>query len=530
MMNAEKESKSTKGAGFFTRARVRRAALALSLLFLFVMGYGMATSVSMIGRCSAAVDPLKGKWMPLMPICDSSIADCGLSISPTVTGASFINETFCPCAPPFVWPSLCDYSFSASNAGFDGESQDIRAAMRASVRGDLQGAARAMQMFIGNWLVDGMMAALLQRLNQAEMNLIDWWNTFWFYNLYPAMQDMAKQLGVSAADQTRTLQSSVDAQGANEVKRERDSIERDAAHNLVPAENACPVATATGGQARALTIGTAMRKAYQDVSTSRALNTVGTMGASGSAPVVVAQVAKFRQMWCDPEGNGGQNDCAAPIPAMSPVMIPLRNADTQVTKQIYNTQTIDVTNVDDADPSDPGNPAKQVGKLKADTVQALLQNMLGSTSMNPIPERVMMSASGRERFMDRRPFMARYAAAASVPHFLVGRRMPGSNLGQWIAEIRKAAGVSPGEIAQNPSYKEILHALAVDRFNSGKFGMGMINDDSVIGREKLIQQTLYLMQLRDYYELLERTALVLSVQVGILADERPLPSVPTPVN
>ena len=75
-----------------------------------------------------------------------------------------------------------------------------------------------------------------------------------------------------------------------------------------------------------------------------------------------------------------------------------------------------------------------------------------------------------------------------------------------------------------PSYKEILHAISMDRFNSGKYAMSMIAEESEIEMEKLILSTFHLMQLRDYYELLERTALVLAVQVSIRADQIPVPN------
>ena len=83
--------------------------------------------------------------------------------------------------------------------------------------------------------------------------------------------------------------------------------------------------------------------------------------------------------------------------------------------------------------------------------------------------------------------------------------------------------VQTSEVSQKPSYKEILHSISIDRFNSSKYAMGMIGDESEIEMEKLMLNSFYLMQLRDYYELLERTALVLAVQVSIMADNIPVP-------
>jgi hypothetical protein len=46
-----------------------------------------------------------------------------------------------------------------------------------------------------------------------------------------------------------------------------------------------------------------------------------------------------------------------------------------------------------------------------------------------------------------------------------------------------------------------------------------------VEREKLALSTLHLMRLRDYHDLLERMALNLSLQVAMLSDDIPLPSV-----
>ncbi len=51
----------------------------------------------------------------------------------------------------------------------------------------------------------------------------------------------------------------------------------------------------------------------------------------------------------------------------------------------------------------------------------------------------------------------------------------------------------------------------------------MIADESEIELEKLTLSTFYLMQLRDYYELLEREALTLTVQVSLMAEKIPTP-------
>lgn len=409
---------------------------------------------------------------------------------------------------------------------------------------DFLGAAAAMlESFIGDWLIDGMMLVLLETLNQAELNLIDWWDTFWFYNLNPALQDMLKQVSVGYADQVRAIQASIDGQQGGEAQKVRKQMEAEARKAYQPSENAGVVATMVGGVQRASTLGSAMQKALQDESLSTGLARAGTPGASGAAAAQRERYNLFRSTFCDPNANGGMANCAPAGPTYP-------NIDTQPTKQIFSRLTIPLIGSSPRSPAtasfDPGfgdpsllvRPAAAApptidattgipgsNQIPVSAVSAILDNMVGVSAMDPIPLASLESASGQERFLRRRSYLARHAAVRNVPQMIVGRRMPGSQLGPWVQELRTAAGVQPSEISDNPSYREIMHAMAVDRFNSGKFATGMITDQSVIEREKLIMSSLFLMQLRDYYELLERTALTLAVQVAIMADETALPAV-----
>jgi hypothetical protein len=179
-----------------------------------------------------------------------------------------------------------------------------------------------------------------------------------------------------------------------------------------------------------------------------------------------------------------------------------------------------------AQPAPGGTPAPVATakpEMPAGAPATIIDNMMGVPSMDPIPLRILNSAPGRERFIDRRSYLARYAALRSVPQFIASHRLPGSQLGEWVSAVRLAAGAPASDVSANPSYTESMRALAVDRVNSGEYAM-KLSGDGVLEREKLINDVVYLMQLRDYYELLERTALTLSVQTTMLSEEALLPS------
>jgi hypothetical protein len=380
--------------------------------------------------------------------------------------------------------------------------------------------------FIGG-MIDGMMQSLLLRLNQFELDLIDWWDTMWWYNLRPALQAMTRQLNVATTQQAEDFQSGMDAFQEDETNLEDMNTDNKNHQRVRVSENACVAATASGGFGRGSGYSRAMRQAWQDDVNADGQNRRYTTGATprpsalGQAAKVAQDATVFESTFCDPNDNNGQNVCTSgapggPITGTAPPTDKYgnsyANADTLVTKNLYNKLTMQVD-----DPADGPNETK--------VAKAVVDNTMGDPTGDPIPERVMNSPAGHERWMNRRSYLARYAAIRSVPQLIAGWRMPGSKLGAWIQEIEKDSGVpaGQGEMSDNPSYREIVHAISIDRFNSEKYANNMITDDGEIQMEKLTISSFYLMQLRDYYELLEREALTLAVQVSLMAEKIPVP-------
>jgi hypothetical protein len=229
-------------------------------------------------------------------------------------------------------------------------------------------------------------------------------------------------------------------------------------------------------------------------------------GASSAAGTYSEMFKEYRETFCDPNSNGGHNRCLTTIPKF-------RNADVRPMKFIYSALTIPV------DPAD-NDTVPENGQRMARTVNAIINNMVGVPAMDPIPESALKSPAGKSTFMQRRSYLARYAAIRSVPNLVASWRMPGSQMGDWINQIENKAGADPDTLSKNPSYKEIMHAISVDRFHDGAYAAKMLTEDNKVQLEKLNISVFYLMQLRDYYELLERTALTLAVQVSLLAEEQ----------
>ncbi len=343
---------------------------------------------------------------------------------------------------------------------------------------------------------DEMMKKLLERLNQTELDIISWWKNMWAKNFNPALQSATDQMTAATADQSRVLQSAADAETVVKAESTMAASDIEAKRQTVIPPNVCGDATVAGGQGRAAAFSRTMRGAWEVSGLKTGLNTKGTPGATGALDAERKRYDDYKQIFCDPDGNGGQNACPS---GADPKYV---NADTQPTKFITEQLTIDVT--------DP--------KMET-TVETINNNLSGVPSADPMSKGALKSAGGQQNMLDRRSYLARYAAARSVMGLITSWRMPGSNMGEWVKALRAESGAPTTDLSDNPSYKEIMHAETIDRFNTGKYADGQIGDAAGAEMEKLTLNAYYLMQLRDYYELLERTALVLSVQVSMMADQ-----------
>lgn len=351
--------------------------------------------------------------------------------------------------------------------------------------------------------IDDLVVSMLTALNRVELSLIDWWEAMWYYDLRPALQDMTAQLGgVANADQSRQMASFTDAQDQNSVQEAHQKEELADNQSLKSSPLQCTAATnIAGGGGRTVVLARAIRQARERERDSRGLNKTGAVGENGSAETINAKWDDYGRVFCNQNANGGSSGCAASGS--------FPDADINVSKNLFNEMTIDVrTNAD-----------RQVA------LEAMTENLVGPVVADAMAPSELRSAQGQEAFLMRRSYMARKDAAHVIPNLVSSWRMPGSRVGTWLGAMRNGVGiVPPGTVAANPSYREVMHAMVIDRFYNGTYGLDLVDEPENIKREKLVQSTLYLMQLRDYYELLERMALVIAVQTSTMLDQQPYSS------
>jgi hypothetical protein len=417
--------------------------------------------------------------------------------------------------PPPVPPGPAAPGVGDGTCGTSCEQSGTAAAVTGYLISDFLSALQAGAFAEEHWLytyVGQIMTSAYDQLDWLELSMIDFWNTMWYYNLLPGLQGMAREINIDLAQQAMQTGSNADATSMMTIARSLNKHEIEDRVN--PGEQVCVAATSAGGFTITAGFQRVMRQAWETDSLASGLNT--TVDPKGNPyPGASAAVGAYQQMYkdyhdifCDPKANGGNNNCGA----STGVNPPLYNADVQPIKYIYNSLTIPVDNADEP------NPARAAQVETA--VYDIINNMIGLPAADPILPSALITAQGRQTYMLRRSYMARYAAIRSVPDMVAGWRMPGSQMGTFIDDLRENAGVDITMVSKNPSYKEIMHTLSIDRFESGKYASGMLTDSNKVEMEKLNLSVFYLMQLRDYYELLERTALTLAVQVSIISEQQ----------
>lgn len=473
--------------------RLGKAAMTLVAIAGVVIGYSANVSnTAGISSCEA-----QGFVPPPKPV--------------TVAGG------MCPCCAPTPCPVPCEASGTASAARnliynafsnlLERLTTDVPPAIGLDATGKTVTLGGGLEGYLG-LQIDYMVEALLQRLNHTELDMIAWWDTMWYYNQLPAMKDQTAQWNTGTIHQTATHEDGMDIDHMNKTDHAGQTAEVDAHRTFTPSNKTCKAATAVGGMGRGSQFGKNVRKALETDAEDCSLNNKGTTCASGTGSNWAERNKNYREIFCDPDDNAGQNDCVGTPP--------LPNMDERVNDLVYGKLTIPM--------DDPTN-----GDKYGVAVKELVKNLTGDPATEPVPAGTTKTGTGLALFNQRRSYAARYNAVRSVIQLGIDWRTPGSKMGNLVDSIRKGAGIPLDEISKNPSYKEVLHAMSVDRFNSGDYANDLIGDQSKIEMEKLTISSFYLMQLRDYYELLERTALALSVQVSVLSDQIPLPDIQRPM-
>lgn len=329
------------------------------------------------------------------------------------------------------------------------------------------------------------------RFSILASNYIEWFETFWNYGYLPAMQQQTAQLNTSDSEQARAWGGMADSVDVQRTQRMGQMNEVDSHRESRPGENVCVAATVVGGLARA----SKFSKTYNTAAaTERAARSTGDTGtAAGDSPAAdqKERFDTYRTRYCQASANGGSGNagCAADSPFV--------NMDIDVAGQIFQKDTIDLTNAD----------VKQ-------TIDDLIINVAEPFTKAPLNPSVLNSGPGREAVLKGEAYKTKRQVVYDALYFVVSKRAPGSTMRTFIEPIRAAAGVPPSEIAANPSQNEVMEAMMSERFRSGDYAISQIDEPENNEREMVIQQAFQIMRMTDQIDLLDKYALILAADIG----------------
>jgi hypothetical protein len=325
-------------------------------------------------------------------------------------------------------------------------------------------------------------------------NIVQWIDTFWYYNMRPAMQEQTEQLNVQETATIRDRGGFEDASEQNRLVNQMNRVEVDSIREYQPGENVCVAGTITGGMARANVISRAYARAAPVEKFNRTDNRGGGPAAASRAGDASARFDNYVARYCNPQDNGGQSACTGGTPFM--------DADIDVTGQIFAKDTIDLT--------DPDTQR---------SVDDLIRNIAEPFTVNNIPPEALTSAQGKQMMLELEAYKAKRQLIYTALDFIVSRRAPGSQMGAFLGEMRDVAGVNAVDISANPSHNEIMEVMMNERFRTGAYSVDQIDSPENNEREMVIQQAFQVMQMHDQLDLMDRYALMLAAETGVEASK-----------
>lgn len=411
-----------------------------------------------------------------------------------VFGIGFLSPYFMKNKPAYavtVAPSMCPIPAGTCGCALFGQGYTVQTALDYALQQLNAAIIKKIQDFIRQKIIDAVGRDILASINDIlEGGTRGFLEQTWEEQMRPSLQSMTSQLHTLRTDQTRMIGSFFDAQNLTFIQNKIGQAEIDAGRKVKPSELICMAATQAGGFSRANTFVRGMRFGMEDEKQNTGINAAGSIGGRGKDAIQNYRWTTFINVFCDSRLNAG-NLCVAN--GTRP------NADIMPTSTLLNPLTINMKNAPD--------------RL---ATEFAMENLAGFDVLDPVRPASINTESGEKEMLKKRALLAKRAAARSVNTLTsIGWRTRGSNMSAWVNEFNQKTG-SQIPVSADPSYREVMHAVTKYKFLSGQYGAEQVQDPLNIEREKLIASSLYLMQLRDYFELLERVTLIAAVDTSMM--------------
>lgn len=348
----------------------------------------------------------------------------------------------------------------------------------------------------------GFQEAIDEKIFEVTQNIDNWIDTFWWYNLRPAMQAQTRQLNTFDSFKDENEGGYADAADANRVDSEYTRRGIDSHREQRPSQQVCVAGTISGGMTRTAVF----RRAYETAAAGE--RHTRTSNDTSVAPSNTSTAADQKSRWqnymttyCNKDANAGFAGCTSNGTAV--------DRDISVTDEIFAKDTIDLK-----------TPATQ----KA--VDDILINIAEPQIVDPVPPQAVNSSEGEEALLEGQAYKAKREVVYDALYYIVSRRAPGSTgpsgTPSFLQDLRAAAGVDASYFSQDPSHNEIMEVMMSERFRTGTYSIDQIDEPENNEREMVVQQAFQAMLLSDELDLLDRYGLVLAAQAsGEIKEAKP---------
>ena len=343
----------------------------------------------------------------------------------------------------------------------------------------------------------GFQDAVDEKIFEVTQNLTGWIDTFWWYNLRPALQAETAQLNTFDSFKDENEGGYADASDQNRVDSEYMRRDIDSHREQRPSQQVCVAGTISGGMTRTAVFRRAYETAASDERHPRSANdSSAASGAPTNGSAAQDQQSRWQNYtanYCNTDANAGYSGCAASAPQV--------DRDISVTDEIFAKDTIDL---------------KTAATQKA--VDDIIVNISEPTIEDPVPPGSVGSPEGDAAILKGQAYKAKRQVVYDALYYIVSRRAPGSvgttGSPNFLQDMRKASGLDPTYFSANPSHNEIMEVMMSERFRSGQYSIEQIDEPENNEREMVVQQAFQAMLLSDELDLLDRYGLVLAAQAS----------------
>jgi hypothetical protein len=331
--------------------------------------------------------------------------------------------------------------------------------------------------------------ASLETMDKTIIGKLDWW----WEQLYPALQEMAKQLNAGFIDQSRQRESNEDASNVSVATRQEQRMELEAKKLYQPTNQACQFDTTARYLGRSANVSKAVTTGY-----TLDFNKIGngdkdSPAAGGPETLQKARWEVYQSKFCDSKSNNGAAGCSTSA-AMA-------NMDVLPSKTIFAKETIDMTDAD-----------------TRDAVSQLLFNITGYETPDLIPEKALKSSIGLQQRQENREYIAQMDAGSGLAAAVVADRVPGAEATE-IQAIRRKMGLSVTYASPTPSNREIRQAI-IEQLWDPNYYLELFDSPATLTQKELYLKAYSLVMLYDIIAKQERISTVYAIETANMLDQQ----------